>query len=85
MGYYPMSRLQRLEIHSYTILELNNRLFEQLLIANCRTSTIPVKKREIKMSFGFGVGDIIAVSKLAHSLWAKVRDSSDQFNAIRSE
>ena len=37
------------------------------------------------MSFGFGVGDILAVSKLARSIWGQVRDSSDQFNAIRNE
>ncbi|KAF6222250.1 hypothetical protein HO133_001336 [Letharia lupina] len=37
------------------------------------------------MSFGVGVGDILAVSKLARSVWSQVRDSSDQFNAIRNE
>lgn len=37
------------------------------------------------MSFGFSIGDIIAVSALARSIWGRFRDSSDQFNAIQSE
>ncbi|CAF9941367.1 MAG: hypothetical protein ALECFALPRED_009085 [Alectoria fallacina] len=37
------------------------------------------------MSLGFGVGDVIAVSTLARSVWGRFRDSSDQFNAIQTE
>ena len=37
------------------------------------------------MSFGVGLGDIMAVSKLARGIWGQIRDSSDQFNAIRTE
>ena len=37
------------------------------------------------MSFGFGVGDILAVAKLSRGVWARVRDSADQFKAIRFE
>ncbi|MCJ1263487.1 hypothetical protein MMC22_003357 [Lobaria immixta] len=37
------------------------------------------------MSFGFGVGDILAVSKLARTTWKRFQDSSDQFKALRTE
>lgn len=37
------------------------------------------------MSFGYGVGDVIAVSNLARTIWAKFRDASDQFKAIQTE
>ena len=37
------------------------------------------------MSFGVGVGDILAVSKLARSIWGLFKDSSDQFKAIHNE
>lgn len=37
------------------------------------------------MSFGIGVGDILAVSKLARSIWGLFKDSSDQFRAIHNE
>ena len=36
------------------------------------------------MSFGFGVGDFLAVAKLAHGIWEKTH-SVDQFEAIRNE
>ena len=44
MDPYPVPRLPRLEIHSYTIFEVKNSLFEQLLNAN--RSTIPIGKVE---------------------------------------
>ena len=78
---YSVVRLPRLETHPYTICEVKNSLFEQLLNANLKP--IPVEK--VRMSFGFGVGHIIVVSKLAHNIWAKVRDPSNHFNANRSE
>lgn len=37
------------------------------------------------MSFGFSVGDIITVSRLARSLWKGFADAPDQCKAIRSE
>lgn len=37
------------------------------------------------MSFGFGTGDIIAVSSLARTVWGRFRDSSEEFNSIQSE
>lgn len=37
------------------------------------------------MSFGYGVGDIIAVSTLARTIWGRFRDASDQFNAIQTD
>ena len=37
------------------------------------------------MSFGFGVGDFLAVAKLANDIWQKLHDSADQFAAIRNE
>lgn len=37
------------------------------------------------MSFGIGIGDIIAVSKLAYGIWGQIRDSPDQFRAIGTE
>lgn len=37
------------------------------------------------MSFGFGVGDFLAVAKLANDIWQKLHDSVDQFSAIRNE
>ena len=37
------------------------------------------------MSFGFGVGDFLAVAKLANDIWQKLHDSVDQFAAIRNE
>lgn len=37
------------------------------------------------MSFGFSIGDILAVSKLAHDIWSRIWDSSDQSKAIRTE
>lgn len=37
------------------------------------------------MSFGYDVGDIIAVSTLARTIWGRFRDASDQFNAIQTE
>lgn len=37
------------------------------------------------MSFGFGVGDFLAVAKLANDVWQKLHDSVDQFAAIRNE
>lgn len=37
------------------------------------------------MSMGVGVGDILAVSNLARYIWGQVRDSYNQFNAIRTE
>jgi hypothetical protein len=37
------------------------------------------------MSFGFGVGDFIAVSRLALDICKKFKDSSNQFKAIRNE
>ena len=37
------------------------------------------------MSFSFGVGDLLAVSKLAHDIWNRVHNSSDQFLAIQNE
>lgn len=37
------------------------------------------------MSFNFGVGHVLAVSKFARSIWGQVRDSSDQLNAICTE
>ena len=37
------------------------------------------------MSFGFGVGDFLAVAKLANNIWQKLHDSIDQFAAIRNE
>lgn len=37
------------------------------------------------MSFGYGVGDFLAVAKLAHGIWQKLQDSVDQFAAIRNE
>ena len=37
------------------------------------------------MSFGVGVGDVIAVSQLAKSLWKSFNDSGDQFMAISTE
>jgi len=40
---------------------------------------------EIIMSFGFGVGDFIAVSRLALDICKKFKDSSNQFKAIRNE
>jgi hypothetical protein len=40
---------------------------------------------KIKMSFGFGIGDIITVSKLANDIRRKFIDSPDQFKAIHNE
>ena len=37
------------------------------------------------MSFGFGVGDFLAVAKLANDIWQKLHDSVDQFAALRNE
>ena len=37
------------------------------------------------MSFGYGVGDVIAVSTLARTIWGRFRDASDQFHAIQQE
>ena len=37
------------------------------------------------MSFGFGVGDFLAVAKLANEIWEKLQDSVDQFATIRDE
>ena len=37
------------------------------------------------MSFGFGVGDFLAVASLANDIWQKLHDSVDQFAAIRNE
>lgn len=37
------------------------------------------------MSFGYGVGDVIAVSALARTIWGRIRDASDQFHAIQTE
>ena len=37
------------------------------------------------MSFGYGVGDFLAVAELAHDIWQKLQDSVDQFAAIRDE
>ena len=37
------------------------------------------------MSFGYGVGDVIAVSTLARTIWGRFRDASDQFRAIQTE
>jgi hypothetical protein len=37
------------------------------------------------MSFGYSVGDFLTTAKLAHGIWEKIRDSSDQFEAIRNE
>ena len=37
------------------------------------------------MSFGYGVGDIIAISTLAPTIWGRFRDASGQFNAIQTE
>ena len=37
------------------------------------------------MSFGFGVGDFLAVAKLANDIWQKLHDSIEQFAAIRNE
>ena len=37
------------------------------------------------MSFGFGVGDFLAVAKLANDIWQKFHDSVDQSAAIRNE
>jgi hypothetical protein len=37
------------------------------------------------MSFGFSVGDILTVSKLARDTWKQFQDSSGQFQAIRTE
>jgi hypothetical protein len=40
---------------------------------------------KIKMSFGFSIGDIITVSKLANDIRRKFIDSPDQFKAIHNE
>lgn len=37
------------------------------------------------MSFGFGIGDIIAVSQLANKVRKRFVDSPDQFKAISDE
>ena len=37
------------------------------------------------MSFGFGVGDFLAVAKLTHEIWQKLQDSVDQFATIHDE
>ena len=37
------------------------------------------------MSFGFGVGDFLAVAKLANDIWQKLHDSVGQFADIRDE
>lgn len=37
------------------------------------------------MSLGVGIGDILAVSKLALDIWGRFQDFSDQFKAIRTE
>ena len=37
------------------------------------------------MSFGFGVGDFLAVAKLANDIWQKLHDSVGQFANIRDE
>lgn len=37
------------------------------------------------MSFGYGVGDVIAVSTLARTIWGRFRDASDQFRAIQQD
>ena len=40
---------------------------------------------EPRMSFGIGVGDIIAISQLARGIWKNLTESTDQFKAIRTE
>ncbi|KAM0805007.1 hypothetical protein BDR22DRAFT_885096 [Usnea florida] len=42
-------------------------------------------RRDKNMSFGIGLSDILAVSKLARSIWGLFKDSSDQFKAIHNE
>lgn len=37
------------------------------------------------MSFGFGVGDFLVVSKLALTVWGRLREAPDQFKALRTE
>ena len=37
------------------------------------------------MSFGFSIGDVIAVSSLARSIWGRYRDASDRFNVFKNE
>ena len=43
------------------------------------------KRVAAEMSFSVGVGDVLAVSRLAHDIWSRLRDSSDQFSAIQNE
>ncbi|TVY81567.1 hypothetical protein LSUE1_G002793 [Lachnellula suecica] len=38
-----------------------------------------------RMSFGFSIGDIVAVSQLARNIWKGFADSPDQFRAIRTD
>ena len=37
------------------------------------------------MSLGFGVGEFLAVAKLANDVWQKLHDSVDQFAALCNE
>ncbi len=49
------------------------------------SALLRVSSRAAGMSFGVGIGDALAVSKLALGIWGRIQDSSDQFKAIRTE